>query len=398
MKKILALLAFVALTQVNTTFADPLLNGLATHSELGNEQFIAGLYTTTLTKSARDILIAKEEKQMQVRVLASNLSSRRFKRMWIEGMAINSSSSELERHSSNMANFSNMLKIKLVQGDIFSILRTDENVTVSLNGAKLGVIDETEFFDLLLRTWIGPVPLSSTFRGDLLAEGEMNTERLATYNGTRPTDDRILAVASALSKRVARKAKAAPPAPIVSAPAPVVASTPIIQAPKITQQIVKAPTISPTESQEPIAGEESEPPSLEEGSQIPPTIGDEPETLATGESLFDDEDEDEFTAESILAQQKYVGVLKNWSRKYLQYPAKAFRKNQQGLVRLNITIDREGRVKSVETLEESKYRALNKEAVSAAKRAEPWPKVPDELKAEEFSFFLPVLFTIKNKK
>lgn len=112
------------------SFAAPLLNGVATQSELGKEQFIAGLFTSTLASEAKDVLVAQEDKRMQIRVTADRLSTRRFKRLWIEGMAINASSSELQKHAQHMADFSNMLKIKLMAGDIFTIDRTGSNVLI----------------------------------------------------------------------------------------------------------------------------------------------------------------------------------------------------------------------------------------------------------------------------
>lgn len=63
------------------SFAAPLLNGVATQSELGKEQFIAGLFTSTLASEAKDVLVAQEDKRMQIRVTADRLSTRRFKRL-----------------------------------------------------------------------------------------------------------------------------------------------------------------------------------------------------------------------------------------------------------------------------------------------------------------------------
>ena len=127
------------------------LNGISTHFELGDEQFIAALYLDEYSSNAQDILFLKSPQQMQIRIMADRLSSRRFKRMWVEGMAINATTDQLKTQSKNMAKFSNMLKIRLKRGDIFEINKDNELVSIYLNNVLLGEIYYTDFFSLLLR-------------------------------------------------------------------------------------------------------------------------------------------------------------------------------------------------------------------------------------------------------
>jgi len=200
MKPIIKLICLICLfnllpisAQANTS-----LNGIAVHSELGQDSFIGALYTSTPSTNSREILISQQPKQIQVRILADRISARRFKRMWIEGMAINSSTTELQQQSKNMAAFSNMLKVSMKGGDIFAVQRSETSVNVIINGSPLGEIEDTQFFDLLLRAWIGPVPLSSQFRNDLLSGGDFSPTLQQLFNDTRPSDERIEAVAAAL--------------------------------------------------------------------------------------------------------------------------------------------------------------------------------------------------------
>ena len=383
--------------------ADPQLNGVSTHSELGNEQFIAGLFTTTLSDSANTILSSQENKRIQVRVLASRLSTRRFRRMWIEGMAINSSPAELEKHARDMADFSNMLKVKMIKGDIFSVDRTDDAVRVSINGVLLGEIEDVKFFDLLLRTWIGPVPLSSDFRQDLLTAGSIKPGPLVRFEETIPSEERIAAIEGAVE--VKQQAEAAeeeePSQPEVAVNKPKVKApvAPTIPAP------IAAPTIGGGTASS--SDDEDDVDKPAKVALAAPKVGDNkakpkpkpaasaPKQAALDTSIFDEEGEDEeFTAESLLKEQLYYSQLAKYTHKYLEYPSRAWDRGREGNIRLRVTIDRSGKVKNAEILDEAKYKSLNKEAKSAVYRASPYPAIPKEIKGEEYDFTFRIVFKI----
>ncbi|MBU2986968.1 TonB family protein [Saccharophagus degradans] len=388
------------------SFAAPLLNGVATQSELGKEQFIAGLFTSTLASEAKDVLLAQEDKRMQIRVTADRLSTRRFKRLWIEGMAINASSSELQKHAQHMADFSNMLKIKLMAGDIFTIDRAGSTVLISLNGAQLGQIPDPAFFDLLLRTWVGPVPLSSDFKQNMLVAGNVNSGLITRFESTRPTDERIAAVEEAVKAR----AKQAEAQDDDSTPKVAVAKTDI--KPKIEAPVAIAPppkiaapsgalgeskTVS-TPKPEPAKPKPQEPepaPKVEEKPKVAAITPPPPETLLDEESLEDEEDDLDFTAESLLSQQLYIAKLKRWSSSKLKYPSRAASRGHEGNVRLSIVIDRSGKVKKVEVIEAAEYSSLTKEAQNAIERANPFPPMPEDVKGDTFLFTLPVVFQLQ---
>jgi len=382
--------------------AEPRLNGLAVHSELGKERFIAGLFLTTPSNSARDILIAQEDKRIQVRIVADRISARSFKRMWIEGMAINASSSELSENAQRMADFSNMLKMRLVTGDIFTVDRRGDNVYIILNGVTLGEIDSPAFFDLLLRTWIGPVPLSSDFRDGLLAAGNINSALQARFDATFPTDERIAAVEANVSARPTEEPRVAavappaaataltqPPPPLVEPQSTDVAVAPTVAPPTATEPQVAAATPTPTPRPTPAPTPE---PTVEK--QTPASVTQQ--ALLDVDELEEEEEDVDFTAESLLRQQLYIADLKKWSHKFLEYPRRALERSWQGNVRLSVTVDRSGAVQDVIVLEESKYSTLTKAAVKAAKQASPFPEMPTDIQGKEFSFTLPVVFKLRN--
>lgn len=412
-----AIYFFLVLCLSLSVNAMPTINGIAVHTELGQDSFIAALFTTTPSTDSKQILVAQEEKQLQVRILADRISARRFKRTWIEGLAINASSAELEAQSRNMAQFSNMLKVSLRKGDIFAIQRSKQSVKVIINGYTLGEIEDTAFFDLLLRTWIGPVPLSSQFRDELLAAGDYSPTLQQLFNDTRPTDQRIESVAAALSSarekkeaetkpKVTVKVDIAPPttSPTITAP-PLIAPPEIGQPPNLSTPEVKpeSPTqvASQTDPETPqsaaLETETEEPAAQASESEVADSqAAQEPQQVAlantTEESIL--EEEEEFTAESLLIEQLYIAGLKKWTYKELEYPSRSLERNEQGMVRLLVTIDRDGKVQESDVLEEPEHSRLTKAALKAVKKSSPFPVVPESVKGETFTFSLPILFKI----
>lgn len=377
---LLAFLNFAASAQ-----AAPRLNGMALHVQLGEEQFIAALYADTLSTDARDLMLKDDNKSMELRVLTDNLYARRFQRMWIEGIAINAGAAEMEKHAQNLANFSNALKFKMTRGDILRInrLTAEKSTKVYLNDQLIQTLPDAQFFDLLLRTWLGPVPLSSQFKEALLAGGKVDAELTGRFNGITPSAVRIAEISAALPKPGTESApKSTPAAP------PAVAVTPTDSAPA---DPADGPAVADAPEQDTPAD-----------ATPTPTPDPEPEKLITeanlfgSETLFDDEDTEaySFTAENLLSEQIYIAKLTKWTSNFVTYPRGALRNQQQGTVRLTVTLARDGRVKDVQILEKSEHDTLNKAATRAVKSASPYPAVPDAIAGEQFLFTVPVVFRL----
>lgn len=413
---------------VRVASADSSLNGVAVQTELGKDLFVAGLFTTKLTDDPRQLLLSSEKKRMEVRVLPNRLSSRRFKRMWIELLAINASPSELTTHAQDMADFSNFLKFKLIAGDIFAIHRTVDSVEVYLNGARIGMITNPKFFDLLLRTWIGPVPPSTRFKEGILSGGDIDAQLLSRFNATSPSSDRIAAIENAVAQLKANAEATPTEKTIASIPKPKINTdikipVPVIEKPVIDTKVSQvkpkpAPKPKPLPAKlppKPVAVPKPATPSLVTEEPTTASLSDleadlpvaDVEPLNTPElkldvdtkALLDDESGSEedvpFTAESLLNQTLYIGKLRRWSYQNLKYPARAASRGQEGSVRVLVVIDRSGRVKKIEILEKSEYNSLNKEAEQAVKRADPFPPPPEGVGGSTFEFTLPVTFKLQ---
>ncbi len=408
--------------------AKPALNGMAPHTELGKERFIAALYSNTLSKDANAILNSTEARRMELKVTARFLSARSLNSMWIEGMAINNSSTELEAHAENLAKLTNMVRKRLLQGDVLAIdYAPSIGTTVSVNDVELGTIASPEFFPLLLRSWIGRVPLSSDFRKQLLAEGDVGASIAGRYASIEPDPARIEVVSGwANSKPPAppaaldadsEEASSTPQLAIAPPPPPVKLSPPpgnVDTAPAPTRQPSRSQaqsTVEAIKKQDPQKVAASLPknkpaPAQPKATEQPkPPAEPKPEPVvvakaATPAPAVEDEEDDDFeeeifSATSLLDRQFYVSSSLFSIQKNVKYPRRALERQQQGTVRLAITVDRNGAVQQIVTVEESKHRALDRAAVDAVEDASPFATVPNGVGGDSFTFTAPITFALK---
>jgi protein TonB len=77
------------------------------------------------------------------------------------------------------------------------------------------------------------------------------------------------------------------------------------------------------------------------------------------------------------------------------YPRAAKERGEIGVVQLDFTIDREGRVTSSAIAKSSGYAALDEETLATVRRAQPFPTPPAGVGGTTFQFKLPVRFNIR---
>jgi len=370
--------------------AEPGLNGLAVNTEFGKERFIAALYADQLTTNAEDMLSSSGERRMELKVTADSLSARSVNSMWVEGMAINNPASALEAQAENLARLNNMVRKRLRAGDVLTFTAIKgEGTTVVLNGVQLGVIRSDDFFPMLLRTWIGSIPLSSDFKDALLAGGDVDAELSARYAAITPTAARAEAIAGWVAPE--------PPAPKVvdaglAPPKPEVAVAP---PPPVTSAPEPEPEPAPA-APEPEPQVAATPAPAEPKPAAPAQVAKAPPAPAPVE---EEEDEDELevmvTAESLLLRQHYISDVMRKTLQNMRYPRRAQERAQEGSIRLAVTVSRDGKLQDVKIVEESRYSLLNKEALDSVERANPFPALPEGIAGESFAFGIPITFRLQ---
>lgn len=98
------------------------------------------------------------------------------------------------------------------------------------------------------------------------------------------------------------------------------------------------------------------------------------------------------TQEAML---RYQDMVKQRIEEVRRYPLWAKKQGIQGIVHLNFTILSNGLSDDVEIIRSSNSQILDEEAVSAIKRANPFPSIPREIDSSFVQMAVAVVFTLK---
>lgn len=368
------LISISLLILCQATRAEPMLNGIGVHQELGREVFIGALYSESLSNDADTLINNTQAMRMDLKIVApEGLTTRRFSRMWIEGMAVNNKADALTAQADNMVKFDGLFKGRFVKDDVISFTTgPGKGVNIAVNGVLLGNIKDNVFFSMLLSTWIGKIPLSSDYRDSLLKVGDVNAALRSRFDAIAPTAARTTEV----------KAWAGPQVEIKDTKVAEAASS-------------KAPTTAKAGAAAVAANELAKPdaaatdkPATQAGKTAP--VAAKPATKVSDE----DDDGPALTAQSLLARQFYVSDAIKKIRGKTKYPQRAQDRAQAGSVRVSVVIDGQGNILSSSILESSKFDLLNKEALDAVKRSAPFPALPAEIGGGRFEFTVPIRWTL----
>ncbi|GAA5524210.1 hypothetical protein Maes01_00764 [Microbulbifer aestuariivivens] len=382
--------------------AAPLMNGLALEQQFNKDRYIAAVYSDTLADRPDVLLNNNTNRQLEVRIIADSLSARRFRNQWMEGVAINNSGNTLSGQAENMVTFANVFKGRLYKGDSFTVAFDGNSgiTTISLNGVNLAQVSDRNFFNILLRAWVGPVPPSTDFRDGLLASGNVDASLLGTYELLEPAPERVAKIKSSIAPQ-AESDVAEPAADETSVAAAPTVDGPVPAQPPLAGSI-PAPTLASagnTPSETPDTPAPTQPQAEQPAPAPAPTPKPAPvKQVAEAPMEEEEEEEDEapLTADMILAQQIYQSMLLRHTYKFIRYPQRAQDRGQEGSVRLSVSIDKEGRILNIEPLQESRYTSLNREARQAVERASPYPAAPPQLAKESYQFTMPITFRLPN--
>jgi len=357
-----------------TLAADPMLNGMAIHVDLGKEQFIGALYSTPLSDNPDKLLANTQSMRMELKIVApEGVTTRRFSRWWIEGMAINNSASLLTDQADNMVKFDGLFKGRFAPNDTIAFIsEPGKGVNITINDVLLGNIASDKFFSMLLRTWIGKVPLSSDYKDGILKNGNISAELKSRFDKMKPSKERTTEVAGwskiksaadlAAEKEKEKEAKEA---------------------------AAKSSSSSSVDNAKQLAAQKAEQAKAEAAK-----LAAQKATTSTVAATSDDEDEKPaLTAQTLLARQFYVSDQLKKVYANVRYPKKALEKGQTGSVRLTIVINRQGSLVSASIAQASEFEILNEAALEAVNKTTFSP-MPDTITGTTFEFNAPLRFTL----
>ncbi|WP_339897331.1 TonB family protein [uncultured Gilvimarinus sp.] len=396
-------------------------DGIAPYIELQRELFLAGLYLPEPVSNAQQALSLRGSRQMEIRFVADHMTAGKLSRMFLQSIAINNPATAQRASGESLASFFNAFKGSLRRGDILSISeRTDgSGVNVYLNRQRLISLDDGNFFNMLLVTWIGSVPPSREFKSALL--GDSAAGDIARYGQITPADERLGLVAQWQNPapKVAAPSSAASKAPVASnssdaanttsatvaerqasvavVPAPAVAAVTLPRpelgaSTKVAEQAASSRAPEPEAVSSPAAATQA-PAAVASSSAAPSSPA--PAAIAAAGVAEPEEDLPDFSAESLGLLQDYTSQLVTLTHAEIKYPRRAMKLEQTGSVRMAVVIDRAGEVLEVQPLLESGFKQLDDAVRRAIDKAAPYPAIPEGVAAEHFEFVFPITFMLE---
>jgi periplasmic protein TonB len=352
--------------------AEPALNGLAIHSELGKELFIGALYSSTPGDNVETLVTTPQNMRMELKIVTpEGITTRRFSRMWIEGMAINNPSTLLTEQADFMVKFDGLFKGRLTMNDSVAFnYEPTKGVNVSVNNALMGNIASEKFFSMLLRTWAGKIPLSTDFKEGILKAGKVDSALRARFDSIKTTKERAAEVAAWSKIKSAADLAAEKEAAKLEATKNA-SSSPAVDVAKLSS-VAKIDTAKIEAAKAEAAKAEA--------------------ARIAAQKNNDDDDRPALTAQTLLARQFYVSDMLKKVRSILRYPKRALERGQAGSVRVAVIINRQGKVMSTSLVESSKYDQLNEAVVTAITESSPFPPMPDSISGNSFEFSVPATF------
>lgn len=139
----------------------------ATYSELNKTLFVAELWHDDGV-AAEALLEAEAPFEIHLTVLSKTIGRRQFRSLWLDGVAINHSRETLQQLRKSLNQFNKAIKGRLQYGDSFRVRFTPRgNTVISLNDVTLMSTRKDGFAPVLLGSWLGSVPLSTSFKQQL---------------------------------------------------------------------------------------------------------------------------------------------------------------------------------------------------------------------------------------
>lgn len=335
------------------------LAGLGLYEYLGEEIYLGALFGAPDSNSYSSATVRK----LQMRIVAENLSARRFNRLWLDAIALNSEREERNRLATAIMEFGGMLEMDLRRGDRidFDYLSAHDLIIFQLNDVVYGEISGADFFQLLLQGWIGPTPPSVQFKegltGQQLSPGYMNMlERFTTLS---PTQTRREEVRETIEYMDFRQRE-------------VLAREQRLEQERLAQQLLEL-TAWQQDTQR-------------RQQAVLRSMGETDSMIKEIQSRY--------LTNQLQLSQEYEQLVSSLISQQMQYPAQASNRQIQGRVLLEVSINRPGYIVGVTLIESSGHSILDETALEIVNGMASLPPIPEKMPAQIFTVNIPFNFVL----
>lgn len=146
------------------------LNGAGIRSKFIFKIYVGALYLEEKANSTEAVLSLQGPKQMVMTFLYDEVGRDKLVDGWLDGFQKNLSEEQLARLQPRITTF-NTLFSTVKEGDVITLAyQPGQGTRVLYNGVEKGVVPGKDFNDALLKIWLGPEPVTSDLRDELLGK------------------------------------------------------------------------------------------------------------------------------------------------------------------------------------------------------------------------------------
>lgn len=163
------------------------LNGAAMRILYGVvDTYIGKLYVENPTTDADALIASEEYKRMVYKIVLKRVSGRRIAKAMYDALQLNVSREEAIKLEKRLQLLVTMFDSSLKKGEE-SYLEwvPSQGSRIVLNGVVKGIIPGKDFYDAILRIWIGDNPVGSTFKRQVLGLEEYQPPKSMRKKGRR---------------------------------------------------------------------------------------------------------------------------------------------------------------------------------------------------------------------
>lgn len=310
------------------------MNGVAVVEKFGKPHYYVGLFTRTFVDQADDLQLTPGDR-VEIRIADDSFSIRNFRRHWREGVALNSTTDEIQKHSKDFNTLMAMLNLKIQPGDRLTLSIHKETLRFTFNKVVIGKLESKHIFKILLRHWVGKFPISKSIRAGLMTKGKPNPNIEKQFKMIQPSELRVSAKPEANKKHVDN----------------------------IDEHLKNSFSLAESKRKEIAAIRKAD---------TPPTI------------LLND-----YLPENASASEKaYIIKLRKWAQKLAFYPRHMFKKNKEALVVLEVGLGTHGGATKITTLKNTGDEVFDNISRRVTRASYPYPEIPDNIPTDQYGHYI----------
>ena len=337
--------------------------GLGLYEYLGEEIFYGAFYGSAEHLFTASSPSTESVQKIQIRVLADFLSARRFNRLWLDAIALNSDREERNLESDALMAFGELLAVDLLRGDRidFDYLPQRDLVVFQLNDVVYGEISGSGFYQLLLQGWTGPTPPSTQFKAGLMLQldEQEQLENKSSFTALTVSPGRKNFVNNQIDfvdfnerEELARQAR--------------------LEQERLAELAVSISAMRQQRSERLMVVRQKHNDSRELLEQM----------------------QQDFLDDQVRLSEQYEQAVSRWISAFMEYPEQARNRQIEGKVVLEVAINRQGQVLQIGLLESSAHDILDEAAMTIVNSIEAMPPIPERLSAQTYTVNIPFSFVL----